>query len=62
MLNEDTKTNEKQKSSFNFYFAFALHVSPLLPLFRHGNKNKKTSLISKYKPIEITLIDRTHFE
>ena len=31
MLDEDTKTNEKQKSSFNFYFAFVLHVSPLPP-------------------------------
>ena len=36
MSNEDAKTNEKRESSFNLYFAFALHVPPLLRLFRHS--------------------------
>ena len=52
-----TKTNEKRKSPFNFYFAFALRVSPLLGLFRHS----KVCLLTCYVTdlIVITIIMAT---
>ena len=52
-----TKTNEKRKFPFNFYFAFALRVSPLLGLFRHSNVCLLTCYVTDL--IVITIIMAT---
>ena len=50
-----TKINEKQKSSFNFYFAFALRFSPLLRLFKHSKVCLLTCYVTDLIVITLTI-------